>query len=56
MLNTSFFLFEDAITFNTRRLALSDNRNFVLSIHVPGVALKSLKILEMGARTIYLAS
>ena len=31
----------------TRRLALPDNRNFVLSIHVAGVVLKSLKINEV---------
>ena len=29
---------------NTRWLPLPDNRNFVLSIHVAGVVLKSLKI------------
>ena len=35
-------------------LALPDNRNFVLSRHVPGVVLKSLKINGVGARTICL--
>ena len=55
MLNTSFFFFEDAITSkSTRRLALPDNRNFVFSIHVAGVVLKSLKINEMGGKTIHL--
>ena len=39
---------------NSRSLALPDNRNVVLSIHVPGVVLKSLKINGVGARTIYL--
>ena len=39
-------------TKNTR-LALPDNRNFVLSIHVAGVVLKSLKINEVGGKTIY---
>ena len=33
---------------------MPDNRNFVLSIHVAGVVLKSLKINEVGAKTIYL--
>ena len=33
---------------------MPDNRDFVLSIHVPGVVLKSLKINGVGARTIYL--
>ena len=33
---------------------MPDNRNFVLSIHVAGVILKSLKINEVGAKSIYL--
>ena len=33
---------------------MPDNRNFVLSIHMPGVVLQSLKINEVGARTLYL--
>ena len=40
--------------FINNRLPLPDNRNFVLTIHVPGVVLQSLKINEVGARTIYL--
>ena len=56
MLNTSFFFFEDAISSKNTRLALPDNRNFVLSIHVAGVVLKSLKINEVGGKTIYLLS
>ena len=35
-------------------LALSDNINFVLSILAAGVVLKSLKINEVGGKTIYL--
>ena len=55
MLNTSYFFLEDAITSkNTRRLTLTDNKNFALSIHVAGVVLKSLKINEVGGKTIYL--
>ena len=30
------------------------NKNFVLSIHVAGVVLKSLRINEVGGKTIYL--
>ena len=33
---------------------MPDNRNFVLSIHVGGVVLKSLKINEVGGKTIHL--
>ena len=42
----NFFLYHNFI--NTR-LDLPDNRNLVLSIHVPGVVLKSLKLNEVGA-------
>ena len=38
----------------SRRLGLPDNRNFVLGIYVVGVVLKSLKINEVGGKTIYL--
>ena len=51
MLNTSFFFFEYFFK-KTRWLALPDNRNLVLSIHVADVVLKSLKINEVGAKTI----
>ena len=53
MLITSFFSLKMPSLQNAR-LALPDNRNFVLSIHVAGVVVKSLKINEVGGKTIYI--
>ena len=55
MLNTSFFFFEDAITSKTLGGYLCQITEILfLSTHVAGVVLISLKINEVGGKTIYL--